>query len=165
MIENLIKILQDEFPGLNIKVDENTKQHSLFIEPKFLLPICAFLRDHKDYYFDFLSNITAIDYFPENRFALVYNLASLPYQTQLTLRVEIFTQDRSANNLPEVQSVSSIWKTAEWHEREAFDLMGIYFVNHPDLRRILLPDDWEGFPLRKDYSDAEYYHGIPIKNE
>jgi len=64
-----------------------------------------------------------------------------------------------------VPSVCSIWRTADWHEREAFDLMGIYFTGHPDLRRILLPDDWAGFPLRKDYEDAESYHGIMIKGE
>jgi NADH-quinone oxidoreductase subunit C len=60
------------------------------------------------------------------------------------------------------QSVSSVYKTAEWHEREAFDMVGVVFENHPDLRRILLPDDWEGYPLRKDYQTAETYHNIKI---
>jgi NADH-quinone oxidoreductase subunit C len=64
--------------------------------------------------------------------------------------------------LPSFQSVSNIWRTAEWHEREAYDLLGIYFEGHPDLRRILLPDDWEGYPLRKDYLAAEEYKGIKI---
>jgi len=92
----------------------------------------------------------------------VYNLASIPYQTQLMLKVEI-ENNRRFDNLPEIPSVAAVWRTAEWHEREAFDLMGIFFTGHPDLRRILLPDDWQGYPLRKDYEDAETYHGIAIK--
>jgi NADH-quinone oxidoreductase subunit C len=65
--------------------------------------------------------------------------------------------------IPQIPTVSSIWKTADWHEREAFDLMGIEFVGHPDLRRILLPEDWVGHPLRKDYQVQDYYHGIQVK--
>ena len=73
--------------------------------------------------------------------------------------------DRALPNeaAPQVPTVSHIWKTADWHEREAFDLMGIQFSNHPDLRRILLPEDWEGHPLRQDYQAQEYYHGIQVK--
>ena len=165
MIENLFKDLQQRFGESNISLVEGSKQDTLIVNKAILVELCYYLRDSKSYYFDFLANITAVDYHPENRFAIVYNLASLPYQTQLTIRVEITVENRNKDNLPEVPSVSSVWRTADWHEREAFDLMGIYFTGHPDLRRILLPDDWEGFPLRKDYEDAESYHGIPIKGE
>jgi NADH-quinone oxidoreductase subunit C len=165
MIENLVKDLQQRFDATKIQFVEGTKQHTIVVDASVLVEVCLYLRDSSTYYFDFLANITAVDYFPENRFAVVYHLASLPYQTQLTLRVELPVVNRDADNLPEVPSVSAVWRTADWHEREAFDLMGIYFTDHPDLRRILLPDDWEGFPLRKDYEDAEYYHGIPIKGQ
>lgn len=165
MIEKIISLIQGEFPGINCKTVENSKQDILMIESQDILKVCVFLRDHKDLYFDFLSNITAVDYYPDNKFALVYNLASLPFQKQLTLRVELEVENRNLDNLPELPSVSSVWKTAEWHEREAFDLMGVFFTEHPDLRRILLPDDWQGFPLRKDYQDADSYHGISIKGE
>ena len=145
-----------------IRIEEEHLQPILVIHADYLLEIALILRDTEGFYFDFLSNITAVDYYPEGRFAIVYHLASIPYQVQTVLKVEI-ENDRQLNNLPEVQSVSKVWRTADWHEREAFDLMGIYFTGHPDLRRILLPDDWQGYPLRKDYEDAETYHGIAIK--
>lgn len=165
MIENLVNDLQQKFGESKISLVEGAKQDTIIVNAAILIELCLYLRDSPSYYFDFLANISAVDYHPENRFALVYNLASLPYQTQLTIRVELTVENRTAENLPEVPSVTSVWRTADWHEREAFDLMGIYFTGHPDLRRILLPDDWEGFPLRKDYEDAESYHGIPIKGE
>lgn len=145
-----------------VRVEEEHLQPILVVHTDKLIDIALLLRDTEGYYFDFLSNISAVDYHPEQRFAVVYHLASIPYQTQLTLKVEL-ENDRRPDNLPEVPSVSSVWRTADWHEREAFDLMGIFFSGHPDLRRILLPDDWQGYPLRKDYEDAETYHGIAIK--
>ncbi|MEI2272856.1 NADH-quinone oxidoreductase subunit C [Sphingobacterium sp. ML3W] len=143
-------ILKEEVTGL---------QAALFIHVEDLVPVCSFLRDTEGLYFDFLSNITAVDY--EDHFTIVYHLSSLPYQHTVVLKVEL-EGNRSLDELPEIPSVTSIWRTADWHEREAFDLMGIYFSGHPDLRRILLPDDWEGYPLRKDYQEAEKYHGINI---
>ena len=163
MIEKLIQDIKDEFGESSVTpYTSDGLQPSICIDATNLLSVCAWLRDHPSYYFDFLSNITAVDYYPEHRFAVVYHLASIPFQYQLTLRVEL-PNDRSVDNLPELPSVSSIWRTADWHEREAFDLMGIFFTGHPDLRRILLPDDWKGFPLRKDYEDPQEYHVIPIK--
>lgn len=164
-MNNLIQDLQSKFGVENIQPMEGGLQQTIILPKDILVDVCRYLRDDSKYYFDFLSNITAVDYFPENRFAVVYNLASLPFQRQLTLRVELTMENRDKNNLPEVPSVSNVWRTADWHEREAFDLMGIFFSGHPDLRRILLPDDWQGFPLRKDYEDPESYHGIPIKGE
>ncbi|MDF2518390.1 MAG: dehydrogenase [Sphingobacterium sp.] len=143
-------IVKEEIGGL---------QPALFIHAVDLISVCSFLRDTEGLYFDFLSNITAVDY--EDHFTVVYHLSSLPYQHALVLKVEL-EGNRSLDELPEIPSVTSIWRTADWHEREAFDLMGIYFTGHPDLRRILLPDDWEGYPLRKDYQEAEKYHGINI---
>lgn len=162
MIELLKDNINNAFELNVVEIVDTGIQPTLMVEPAYLKSLCFWLRDHKDYYYDFLANITAIDYFPEQQFGLVYNLTSIPYQTQLTLKV-ILNNARNLSELPEIDSVSAVWRTADWHEREAFDLMGIFFREHPDLRRILLPDDWEGFPLRKDYMEAESYHGIAIK--
>lgn len=145
-----------------VRIEEEHLQPILVVNGNDLVKVAFLLRDTEGYYFDFLSNISAVDYYPDNRFAAVYHLASIPYQAQLTLKVEV-ENERRLDNLPEIPSVSAVWRTADWHEREAFDLMGIFFTEHPDLRRILLPDDWQGYPLRKDYEDAETYHGIAIK--
>lgn len=159
-IQSLITAHIGENAVLNI--EEEHLQPIVVVNPVYLKEIALFLRDTEGCYFDFLSNISAVDYYPENRFAVVYHLASIPYQLQLTLKVEI-ENERALTELPEIPSVSEVWRTADWHEREAFDLMGVYFTGHPDLRRILLPDDWEGYPLRKDYEEAETYHGIAVK--
>lgn len=146
-------ILGEEIAGL---------QPALIIQPARIADVCLELRDNSNTYFDFLSSLSGIDYgIEENKFGVVYHLSSIPYKNQLVLKVSQ-EHDRTTEALPSFPSVSNVWKTAEWHEREAFDLVGIFFENHPDLRRILLPDDWEGYPLRKDYKTAEYYKGIKI---
>ncbi len=155
-------ILQAVHPDAVVEVQEIGLQSALYIAPDYLKSVCKFLRDDSRYYFDFLANVTAVDYFPQEYFEVVYNLTSIPFQTQLSLKVRV-SAERNLNELPEVPSVSEVWRTADWHEREAYDLMGIFFTDHPDLRRILMPEDWVGYPLRKDYQDPETYHNIPIK--
>jgi|SRR5690606_37351098 len=162
MIEQAKKRIIDQFGEEAVIAVEEGLQPILVVNPDYLKDICFLLRDTEGFYFDFLSNISGVDHYPESRFSVVYHLASIPYQTQLILKVNI-ENERALDQLPEVPSVADIWRTADWHEREAFDLVGIYFSGHPDLRRILLPDDWEGYPLRKDYEDPEAYHGIAIK--
>jgi NADH-quinone oxidoreductase subunit C len=106
-----------------------------------LLEVCEELK--KEY--DYLTFVTAIDYPPDNRIELVYHLRSLDKKTTLLLKVDV------PRAHPEISSVAIIWPAAEWHEREIFDLFGVKFIGHPDLRRILLPQDWQGHPLLKDY--------------
>ena len=120
------------------------------------------LYEHEKTYFDHLACLTAIDNGPTlNTLEVIYNLYSIPYNLPLMLKVEV-QRNKAAEPLPEIPSVSHIWASANWHEREAYDLMGIRFKNHPDLRRILLPADWEGHPLRKDYKLQERYHGVSV---
>ncbi|AEI48134.1 NADH-quinone oxidoreductase subunit C [Runella slithyformis] len=145
-----------------IIVNERTSQPILQVPPELLFDICQFLQKDEQLYFDFLSCITGIDNGPEKgTMEVLYHLTSIPYQTSVILKVILPRKDM--NLLPSVHSVSPIWQTANWHEREAFDLLGIYFENHPDLRRILLPGDWKGYPLRKDYQEQTSYHGIKVK--
>jgi NADH-quinone oxidoreductase subunit C len=105
-----------------------------------------------------LSCLTVVDNGPESgTIEVIYNLYSIPFNHHLTLKVAVNRE------LPEVDSVEDIWKTANWHEREGYDMFGVTFKGHPDLRRILMPGDWEGFPLRKDYKHQEYYRDIKIE--
>ncbi|SMO43489.1 NADH-quinone oxidoreductase subunit C [Solitalea koreensis] len=159
-----IKNLLIEKFGTEVLIAEQNEglQPALVINPEFINKVCFELRDNSNTYFDFLSNLSGIDYgIDKNKIGVVYHLSSIPYNTQLTLKVEK-EFDRNSAILPSFPTVSDVWRTADWHEREAYDLLGIDFKGHPDLRRILLPDDWEGYPLRKDYKTAETYKGIKI---
>ncbi len=164
MMFNDIKLLLVEKFGDAVIVGEETNglQSALLINPDDIDRVCLELRNNPKTYFDFLSSITGMHYNDEaNRYGVVYHLSSIPYKTQLTLKISK-PHDRESDHLPEFKSITAVYRTADWHEREAYDLLGIFFTNHPDLRRILLPDDWDGFPLRKDYQAAEYYKGIKI---
>jgi NADH-quinone oxidoreductase subunit C len=146
-----------------IASDETAPQPSLTVATDTLPEVCAFLYQTEGLYFDMLSCLTALDNGPEaGTMQIAYNLYSIPYEHSLMLKVE-FARNTPDGDLPTVPTLSHIWRTADWHEREAFDLMGIRFANHPDLRRILLPEDWEGHPLRKDYQEQQRYHGIEVK--
>jgi NADH-quinone oxidoreductase subunit C len=164
MIFDTIKnILIAQFGEEVIVAEElEQKQPALVIKPQLIAPVCLALRDHPDTWLDFLSCLSAIDYGVEaQKFGVIYHLSSIIKNHQIVLKV-FLENDRNTDNLPVFQSISPVYKAAEWHEREAFDMIGVTFENHPDLRRILLPDDWEGYPLRKDYQTADSYHNIKI---
>jgi NADH-quinone oxidoreductase subunit C len=111
-----------------------------------LVGVCEFLAGDPSLRFTFLEDLATVDRFPlEPRFELNYQLLSIEKVLRLRLRVKLAGAD------PSIQTVTGVWPTANWHERENFDLFGIRFHGHPDLRRILMPEDWEGYPLRKDY--------------
>jgi len=130
--------------------------------------VAAFLRDEPRLQFNMLRSISAIDLLADDKIACVYDLIAVPLERlgrliteshEFAVRIEV---DR---NTPVIPSAADIWPAADWHEREAYDLMGVTFTGHPDLRRILCPDDWEGHPLRKDYEFPLEYHGIPGTTE
>lgn len=160
----LVALLQDRFGAtVVLGTDEAGMPPSVLIAPDAIAEVCRFLYEGELTYFDLLSCITGLDNGPEaGTMEVVYNLYSIPYNRHLMLKV-VVPRNLPGQTLPLVPSVSSIWRTADWHEREIFDLVGIHFAGHQDLRRILLPEDWEGHPLRKDYREQEYYHGIWVR--
>jgi NADH-quinone oxidoreductase subunit C len=156
-IKNLIE------SELNIAVEWDEKSSRITIQPAHLVSVGDFLWRHPLTYFDSLSCLTAIDNGPENgTLEIIYTLYSIPNHLTFHIRLAVprLLED---GKLPIVPSLCGIWETANWHEREAFDLVGVVFEGHPDLTRILLPADWVGHPLRKDYVEQEKYHGIQVK--
>ena len=121
-------------------------ESTLLVPREHLRPLAEFLAGDADLAFTFLSDVTGVDRFPiEPRFELNYHLLSIARRDSLRIRVRLPGEDAV------IESVVPVWPTANWHEREIFDLFGIRFEGHPDLRRLLMPEDWEGYPLRKDY--------------
>jgi NADH-quinone oxidoreductase subunit C len=142
------------------------------VEPADLLEVCQFLRDDPRLQFELLNNISGVDYLEpdpkkapkagfEPHMEVVYHFQSLTHKHRLTLKLMLPRwKDNKPGDLPEVPSVTGLWRTANWHEREVYDLSGVWFTGHSDLTRILLSDDWAGHPLRKDYEFPLEYHGI-----
>jgi len=147
-------ILAQKFPASVVEFSDGILQPFIKIQAGDIDRIARFLRDDDQLQFDYLMCLSGID-LGEN-LGVVYHLYSTVHNHKIVLRAE------AAKQTPDVKSVAPLWRTADWHEREAFDMLGINFVNHPDLRRILLPDDWEGFPLRKDYIQPDIYNGIRV---
>jgi NADH-quinone oxidoreductase subunit C len=143
----IVQRLRSWDPKAVTQASEFRGELTLVVPREHLRRVAAYLAAEPGLEFNFLSDISAVDRFPgEPRFELNYHLLSLPNRQTLRLRVWV-----SGLANPAVDSVTPVWPTANWHEREVFDLFGIRFDGHPDLRRILMPDDWEGHPLRKDY--------------
>ncbi|HHN64990.1 MAG TPA: NADH-quinone oxidoreductase subunit C [Nitrospirae bacterium] len=151
--------LKEHFPTEVIAVTEFRGQVSLTIKKERIVEICRWLHDEPDLYFDYLKDLCGVDYLGRKpvRFEVVYTLYSMKHGHMIRLKAEVSEDD------PAIDSVIGIWRGADWHERECYDMFGIEFRGHPDLRRILLPEDWEGHPLRKDYPEkgpAEEWKGF-----
>lgn len=156
-LEQVAEQLNAQFPDVVKKVEkEHAGDPFLVIDPPRLAELCLYLRDDPEQRYEWLMCLSGVDYPPET-IAVVYHLHSQTHGRKLVLKVLL---DRSD---PKVPTVEHVWKMANFHERECYDMLGVIFVGHPDLRRILLPFDWEGYPLRKDYEYPETYRGVTNK--
>jgi NADH-quinone oxidoreductase subunit C len=143
-------------PNAIEEIIEFRGETTLVLPRKILRAVAERCRDHAELKFDLLTDATCVDRFPqEPRFELNYHLVSIPRRDKIRLKVRLSGSD------PVVDTLVPVWPGANWLEREIFDLFGIRFEGHPDLRRILLPEDWEGYPLRRDYP-VEGYRDVPM---
>ena len=167
-VNDLKKEFGDQIVGANLTAVDPWIE----VSPEGLVSVCEHLRDDVDLRFDMLNCITAVDYLHtdpkkakkvdwEPHLEVVYHLSSIQKKHTLVVKVKLSRwKDDEEGVLPELGTVSGVWPTADWHEREVYDLSGVRFLGHPNLRRILCPEDWVGYPLRKDYEMPLEYHGI-----
>ncbi|MEN8192077.1 MAG: NADH-quinone oxidoreductase subunit C [Bacteroidota bacterium] len=169
--EEILEILKNQYPDFGIEIDsELPTEPIIVVDPLKINIVGEFLRDNEELQFDSLMNLSGVDDNNSEKvtdedgnvttqggtFSVYYHLHSTILNHKITLKASTNREN------PEVESVDGVWKASTWHEREAYDMYGIKFLNHPDLRRILLPEDWDGFPLRKDYENPEFYDGMKI---
>ena len=168
----IIAILEEKFgPRIRQKKPDAIDPY-VVVDAGDIVEVCRFLRDDPRLQFDMLNCISGVDYCEpdpakaakagfEPHLEVVYHMSSFVKRHRFVVKVILPRwKDNIEGQLPEVPSVTSVWPAADWHERETYDLVGIRFIGHPDLRRILLAEDWEGHPLRKDYIFPLEYHGI-----
>ncbi len=135
-------------------VEEDHSDPFINAAPEQIKDICLYLRDEEDLQFDYLTLLSGMDY--EDSLGVIYHLYSFKQDHSIVLKVKLDRDD------PKVPTVERVWRTADWHEREAYDMYGIIFEGHHNLIRILCCYDWQGYPLRKDYKVQEDYHGIRV---
>ena len=152
--EHIAELLIQQFPD-DINKELSSNKH-IQIQPKNWLVISKYLRDDPACLFDSLQCITGVDLGEESDLEVRYNLHSMTHRHAVEIRISC------PRNKAKVPSVESIWRIGDWFERETYDMYGIEFEGHRDLKRILLPEDWEGWPMRKDYEVQETYHGIIV---
>src|SRR3989338_1654929 len=148
MNEQVIEKLKKELGKEILKTEEIARQTIIYVKPERIFEILKLLRDNSLCAFNYLQDITCLDYLNQGmaeRFCIVYNLYSFNHNS--SIRIKAFVSE----NNPKINSGSSLWASADWAEREVYDMYGIEFLNHPNLKRILMPDDYHGYPLRKDY--------------
>ncbi|MGB9668002.1 MAG: NADH-quinone oxidoreductase subunit C [Thermosulfidibacteraceae bacterium] len=140
-----VRKIKEKYPEAIVDLKYFRDELTIVLKKEYLLNVCFLLRDDPETKYNFLTEVIGVHY-PnrEKPFEVVYHLYSVEYARRVRLKVMLGEDE-------EVESVYPVWPSANWYERECFDMFGIRFTNHPDLRRILLPEDWEGYPLRKDY--------------
>jgi NADH-quinone oxidoreductase subunit C len=154
--QEIADLLKNRFADsiLEVKI-EGAVDPSIKVAPAAWAEIALFLRNEPALQFDYAMCASGVDY-GKGTLGVVYNLYSMKLNHKVNIKIEV------PKAMPEVPSASLVWPAVNWHEREAFDMIGIVFTNHPDPRRILMPNDWEGHPLQKDYKVPETYQGMKV---
>jgi len=145
MSEYLDQAVQSIQTRFNAQIEESLGETTLFVSPEYIIPVMTSLRD--EFSFNACMDVTAVDYYPQEtpRFHVIYQLYSMDNNVRLQVRT------RLNGNAPSIDTVEKVYPSANWKEREVYDLFGVNFIGHSDLRRIEMPEDWTGYPLRKDY--------------
>src|SRR5438105_4592199 len=142
-------------PPKPAKIPDGPRDAFCKVQPAKWLDVARMLRDDPELRFDFLQCVTAVDWPKTNVLQVVYHLYSYPLRHSFVVKADL------PRDNPTIASVASLWPVADWNEREQFDLLGVGFSGHPDLRRVMLPDDWVGHPMRKDWKEPEKYRDMP----
>ena len=153
--DGIVKYIQSIAAGKSSIIEQ---KEAILVSPDNWNEVSMLLKNESDLDFNYLMCISSYDKGDGKIYGVAYNLFSTTKNHYLEVRVE-------AEDGISIPSVVSLWKTANWHEREAYDMMGIHFEGHPNLKRILLSDDWEGHPLRKNFKEPDYYHGMPVPKD
>jgi NADH-quinone oxidoreductase subunit C len=152
--KDIYAALEKQFPGKVGEFKGEVLEPYLSVDSASIVEVCRYLRDSAGKNFAVLSDLTALDWPKEEKIQVVYHLFSYSKNHQIVLKVDL------PRDNPKIATVEGVWKVANWFEREVYDLFGVIFEGHSDLRRIMLPEDWVGYPLRKDYVEEEEYDGI-----
>ena len=153
--DDIVKFIESKTTGQSFRIEG---KEAIIVSPDNWVEVSTLLKNESDLDFDYLMCISSYDKGDGKIYGVAYNLFSTTKNHYLEIRVEV----EDGQSIP---SVVSLWKTANWHEREAYDMMGIQFEGHPNLKRILLSEDWEGHPLRKNFKEPDYYHGMPVPKD
>jgi NADH-quinone oxidoreductase subunit C len=152
--EEIAALLSDKFGSKILESKPDALNPWSAVDPASVLEICQFLKSDERLLLDHLELLGGVDY--KDRIEVVYVVYSMTFKHRFTLKC------RLPREAAKVQTVESVWSAANWHERETYDMLGVVFEGHSDLRRILCPDDWEGYPLRRDYKAPAKYRGMPV---
>ena len=154
-IQDISTLLKDKYPD---SIDYSEDSIFVKVQAEKWLEVASLLKGDDKLKFDYLMCISSYDCGDKETYGVSYNLKSTSIGHELELRIEVTDKES-------IPSVANLWRAADWHEREAYDMMGIKFDNHPNFKRILLSDDWSGHPLRKDYEAPDYYRGMPVPKD
>jgi len=160
MTTEKLEILKTKLQKFNIIFDNVNDMTGVYIDKNDVLEVCKILKEDPELKFDSLVDAVSVDRFQKKeRFEMIYNILSLDFNERIFIKIKLDSK------IPEMQSLTQVWKSANWYEREAYDMIGINFVNHPDLRRMYMPEEFEYYPLRKDFPLMGIPDSIPLPNK